>query len=128
MSPGFTPASRRHQRAAASGSSHVENGTGVLPCLRREKRSSSAAATISPSTTIAAAGSWKTALTPSTTAMAPPALGPSNPYPASNAQTSVDGAAPSTSAPESPQLIGLAVPDPHRHLRVEHGDRQPVAP
>src|SRR3954469_9574124 len=73
MSPGFTPASRRHQRAAASGSSHVENGTGVLPCFRREKRSSSAAATISPSTTIAAAGSWNTALTPSTTAMAPPA-------------------------------------------------------
>src|SRR6476469_6240695 len=73
MSPGFTPASRRHQRAAASGSSHVENGTDVLPCLRRENRSSSAAATISPSTTMAAAGSWNTALTPNTTAMAPPA-------------------------------------------------------
>src|SRR4051812_38888366 len=54
---------------ACSGSSQVENGTGDFPCLRREKRSSSAAATISPSTTRAAAGSWKTALSPSTEAM-----------------------------------------------------------
>ncbi len=51
---------------ACSGSSHAENGTGRLPCLRRLKRSSSAAATIRPSTTSAADGSWKTALTPST--------------------------------------------------------------
>ena len=47
-SAGSMPASRRHQRAACSGSSHVENGTGDLPCLRRLKRSSSAAATIAP--------------------------------------------------------------------------------
>ena len=60
------PASRRHQPAACSGSSHVENGTGDLPCLRRLNRSSSAAATTRPSTTSAAAGSWKTALIPST--------------------------------------------------------------
>src|ERR687893_116508 len=63
---GASPACSRHQAAACSGSSHVENGTGVLPCLRREKRSSSAAATVSPSTTSAAAGSWNTALTPRT--------------------------------------------------------------
>src|SRR6478752_7976985 len=56
----------RQNSIAASGSSHVENGTGDFPCLRREKRSSSAAATIFPSTTSAAAGSWKTALMPST--------------------------------------------------------------
>ena len=60
------PASRRHQPAACSGSSHVENGNGDLPCLRRQNRSSSAAATTRPSTTSAAAGSWKTALIPST--------------------------------------------------------------
>src|SRR5687768_17097543 len=54
---------------ACSGSSHVEKATGGLPCLRREKRSSSAAATISPSTTSAAAGSWNTALTPRTLPM-----------------------------------------------------------
>jgi hypothetical protein len=41
---------------ACSGSSQVEKGTGSLPCLRRENRSSSAAATIRPSTTRAAAG------------------------------------------------------------------------
>src|SRR3954454_15990372 len=62
-SPG---ACSRQNRIAASGSSQVEKGTGDLPCLRREKRSSSAAATISPSTTSAAAGSWKTALMPRT--------------------------------------------------------------
>src|SRR3954452_16338401 len=65
-SPASRPPSARHHRIACSGSSHVENGTGVLPCLRREKRSSSAAATIRPSTTSAAAGSWKTALMPRT--------------------------------------------------------------
>src|ERR671916_1619003 len=59
-------ATSRHHRAACSGSSHAENGTGRLPCLRRLNRSSSAAATVSPSTTSAAAGSWKTALMPST--------------------------------------------------------------
>ena len=41
-----SPPSARHQRMAASGSSQVEKGTGRLPCLRRLKRSSSAAATI----------------------------------------------------------------------------------
>src|SRR5699024_1878055 len=51
---------------ASIGSSHVEKGTASFPCLRRENLSSSAAATILPSTTRAAAGSWKTALTPST--------------------------------------------------------------
>src|SRR4051794_23106836 len=66
------PAWARHQAAAASGSSQVENGTGVLPCLRRLKRSSSAAATVLPSMTSAAAGSWNTALIPSTQAMATP--------------------------------------------------------
>src|ERR671910_3855654 len=60
------PASARHQAIDCSGSSHVENATGGLPCLRREKRSSSAAATVTPSITRAAAGSWKTALTPRT--------------------------------------------------------------
>ena len=63
---GRRPASARHQRIACSGSSQAENGTGRLPCLRRLKRSSSAAATISPSTTRAADGSWKMALTPRT--------------------------------------------------------------
>jgi hypothetical protein len=67
-SSGVSPPSARHHLMACSGSSHVENGTGRLPCLRRLKRSSSAAATIWPSTTIAAAGSWNTALTPSTVA------------------------------------------------------------
>ena len=51
---------------APSGSSQVENGTGRFPCLRREKRSSSAAATVRPSTTRAAAESWNTALMPRT--------------------------------------------------------------
>src|SRR3954471_15785691 len=51
---------------ACSGSSQVENATGGLPCLRRENLSSSAAATVRPLTTSAAAGSWKTALTPRT--------------------------------------------------------------
>src|SRR3712207_5562878 len=60
------PPSRRHHSIASSGSSHVENGTHALPCLRRLKRSSSAAATILPSTTRAAAGSWNTALMPRT--------------------------------------------------------------
>jgi hypothetical protein len=50
-------AAGRHRRAAASGNSHVETGTHGFPCLRREQRSSSAAATIFPSTTNAAAGS-----------------------------------------------------------------------
>src|SRR5919199_468750 len=63
---GRRPAASRQNRIACSGSSHVEKATGGLPCLRRLKRSSSAAATISPSTTNAAAGSWKTALTPRT--------------------------------------------------------------
>src|SRR4051794_29389322 len=66
MSPGARPPRSRHQAIAFSGSSHVENGTHALPCLRRLKRSSSAAATICPSTTRAAAGSWKTALMPKT--------------------------------------------------------------
>ena len=64
MSPGSSPAWSRHQRIASTGSSHAENGTGSLPCLRRLNRSSSAAASVSPSTTRAAAGSWKTALMP----------------------------------------------------------------
>src|SRR5215207_11460258 len=58
------PASARHQAIDCSGSSQVEKATGGLPCLRREKRSSTAAATVTPSTTRAAAGSWKTALIP----------------------------------------------------------------
>src|SRR4051794_1331445 len=69
-SRGERPARSRQKAIAASGSSQGENATGDLPCLRREKRSSSAAATISPSTTSAAAGSWKTAFTPRTRAMA----------------------------------------------------------
>src|SRR4051812_25853471 len=60
------PLAARHQAAASSGVSHAENGTGRLPCLRRLNRSSSAAATTCPSTTSAAAGSWKIALIPST--------------------------------------------------------------
>jgi hypothetical protein len=40
------PACFRHHRTDSSGSSQVENGTGRLPCLRRLKRSSSAAATV----------------------------------------------------------------------------------
>src|SRR3954463_481321 len=59
-------AALREKAMACSGSSQVEKGTGSLPCLRRLKRSSSAAATIRPSTTIAAAGSGETALTPRT--------------------------------------------------------------
>jgi hypothetical protein len=51
------PARARHHFAAASGSSHVENGTGDFPCFRRVNRSSSAAATVRPSMTTAAAGS-----------------------------------------------------------------------
>src|SRR4051812_40114193 len=66
MSSHVNPPRSRQNAIACSGSSQVENATGVLPCLRRLKRSSSAAATISPSTTIAAAGSWKTALIPRT--------------------------------------------------------------
>jgi hypothetical protein len=65
-SAGSRPACSRHQAAAHSGSSQVENATGSFPCLRRLKRSSSAAATISPSTTRAAAGSWNTPLIPRT--------------------------------------------------------------
>ena len=64
--PGCTPAWRRHHRAAAAGCSQAANGTGRLPCLRRLKRSSSAAATTAPSTMSAAAGSWKTELMPRT--------------------------------------------------------------
>src|SRR4051794_34732042 len=60
------PPCERHHAIACSGSSQVENGTHALPCLRRLNRSSSAAATVRPSTTSAAAGSWNTALTPST--------------------------------------------------------------
>ena len=41
----------------SSGSSQAENGTGLLPCLRRLNRSSSAAAATCPSTTSAEAGS-----------------------------------------------------------------------
>ncbi len=44
-SSGRRPAVSRHHRIAASGSSHAANGTGRFPCLRRENRSSSAAAT-----------------------------------------------------------------------------------
>src|SRR4051812_18027474 len=66
------PADSRHQRAASSGSSQAANGTGRLPCLRREKRSSSAAATVSPSMTRAAAGSWNNALIPRTFTLVPP--------------------------------------------------------
>src|SRR4051794_8239223 len=66
MSAGHRPACCRQNAIACSGSSHVEKGTGDLPCLRRLKRSSSAAATVVPSTISAAAGSWKTALTPRT--------------------------------------------------------------
>src|SRR5215217_7537672 len=58
------PASARHQSIDCCGSSQVENETGGLPCLRRVKRSSSAAATVRPSTTMAAAESWNTALIP----------------------------------------------------------------
>src|SRR3954453_22595318 len=65
------PAASRHQAAASSGSSQAENGTGRLPCLRRLNRSSSAAATVRPSTTRAAAGSWKMALTPRTLMLRP---------------------------------------------------------
>src|SRR5215207_3322370 len=65
-SAGSIPASDRHQAIDCSGSSQVENATGGLPCLRREKRSSSAAAIVTPSITTAAAGSWKTALSPRT--------------------------------------------------------------
>src|SRR3954464_10633574 len=60
------PPRSRHHAIACSGSSHVEKGTHALPCLRRLKRPSSAAATTRPSTTSAAAGSWKTALIPKT--------------------------------------------------------------
>src|SRR3954447_12999921 len=60
------PPAARHQAADRSGVSHAENGTGRLPCLRRLKRSSSAAATTRPSTTRAADGSWNRALIPST--------------------------------------------------------------
>ncbi|CPU66764.1 Uncharacterised protein [Mycobacteroides abscessus] len=63
---GRSPPSSRHQAIAFSGSSHAANGSGRLPCLRREKRSSSAAATTRPSTTRAADGSWNRALTPRT--------------------------------------------------------------
>src|SRR3954464_10279592 len=66
------PAWARHQRAASSGSSQAANGTGRWPCLRREKRSSSAAATVTPSMTRAAAGSWNSALTPRTFATSTP--------------------------------------------------------
>src|SRR3954453_3516939 len=66
-SAGRSPASLRQNAIARSGSSQVEKATGGLPCFRREKRSSSAAATVSPSTSSAAAGSWKTALIPRTT-------------------------------------------------------------
>jgi hypothetical protein len=59
----------------SSGSSQVENGTGRLPCLRRLKRSSSAAATVRPSITSAAAGSWNTALIPSTFTWSSPPRG-----------------------------------------------------
>src|SRR5204862_3643198 len=65
-SSGRRPACSRHQAADRSGVSQAENGTGRLPCLRRLNRSSSAAAATVPSTTRAAAGSWKTALIPST--------------------------------------------------------------
>jgi hypothetical protein len=65
-SPGSSPDSRKHQAADSSGSSHAANGTGRLPRLRRLNRSSSAAATTRPSTTSAAAGSWKIALIPGT--------------------------------------------------------------
>jgi hypothetical protein len=68
-SDGRSPASSRHHLAASSGSSQVEKGTGTLPCLRRLKRSSSAAATVTPSTTSAAAMSWNTPFTPSTVAI-----------------------------------------------------------
>src|SRR5690348_6871247 len=54
-----------------AGCSQAEKGTGRLPCLRRLNRSSSAAATTSPSMTSAAAGSWKTELTPRTRMPAP---------------------------------------------------------
>jgi hypothetical protein len=56
----------RHHAAAFPGTFQVEKGTGDLPCLRLLNLSSSAAATVTPSTTRAAAGSWKTALMPST--------------------------------------------------------------
>src|SRR5436309_10191073 len=49
---------------AWKGSSQVEKGTGRLPCLTWVKRSSSAAATTTPSCTRQAAGSWKAALIP----------------------------------------------------------------
>ena len=49
---------------AAKGSSQAVKGSGRLACLMREKRSSSAAATSWPSTTMAAAESWKAALMP----------------------------------------------------------------
>jgi hypothetical protein len=65
-SSAVNPPLARHHRIACSGSSQAENGTGRLPCLRRLKRSSSAAATVRPSTTKAAAESWKTALMPRT--------------------------------------------------------------
>src|SRR4051795_7264501 len=65
------PPCSRQKAIACSGSSQGEKAPGGLPCLRREKRSSSAAATVSPSTTRAAAGSWKTALRPRTTLIPP---------------------------------------------------------
>jgi hypothetical protein len=65
-SAGRRPPCSRQKAIACSGSSQVLNGTGILPCLRRLKRSSSAAAIVRPSATSAAAGSWKTALTPRT--------------------------------------------------------------
>src|SRR4030095_12690938 len=63
-SSGFSPARSRHQRADISGSSQAAHGTGRLACLRRLKRSSSAAARTCPSSTTAAAESWKSALIP----------------------------------------------------------------
>src|SRR5687768_16431564 len=60
---------------ACSGSSQAAKGTGRFPCLRRLNRSSSAAATIRPSTTSAAAGSWNTALIPRTATMASTSVG-----------------------------------------------------
>src|SRR5205085_439201 len=57
---------------AWKGSSHVEKGTGRLPCLTWVKRSSSAAASTRPSFTRHAAGSWKAALIPSVYIELPP--------------------------------------------------------
>src|SRR4051794_32306012 len=50
---------------ALKGSSQVENGTGRLPCLTWLRRSSSTAASTTPSRTRQAAGSWNAALIPS---------------------------------------------------------------